>query len=78
MLGVNFNSVSIAFPNKANYSCCSSLIDHFVVIKRQRQSLIFDLHKELFIVRMCEIAVILQFNIIGVYITVLASLPKKR
>ena len=32
------NSVSISFPQNASQSCCLTLLDHFVVIKRQRQS----------------------------------------
>ena len=31
-------SVSISFLQNASQSCCSSLLDHFVVFKRQRQS----------------------------------------
>ena len=38
MLGVEDNSVGISFPRNTSQRCCFTLIDHFVVIIRQRES----------------------------------------
>ena len=38
MLRCDNNSVSTSFSKNASQSCCLSLLNHFVVVKRQRQS----------------------------------------